>query len=118
MTEGGLNAGDLVAFTVTRDGPVVRVTAAYGGTEGYGAANVLGMLSVDVAFRSAVADLNRKLERSAADYRSEWATLADRSPRDVYTPDALRGGDMTDCDHDWVPWSGKQRCRKCGQTQG
>jgi hypothetical protein len=23
-----------------------------------------------------------------------------------------------DCDHDWVPWSGKQRCRKCGATAG
>jgi len=24
---------------------------------------------------------------------------------------------MAECDHDWVPWSGKQRCRKCGATQ-
>ncbi|EFG06661.1 Hypothetical protein SCLAV_1586 [Streptomyces clavuligerus] len=22
-----------------------------------------------------------------------------------------------DCDHDWVGWSGKIRCRKCGATQ-
>lgn len=21
------------------------------------------------------------------------------------------------CTHDWVPWSGKQRCRKCDVTQ-
>lgn len=20
-------------------------------------------------------------------------------------------------DHDWVKWSGKQRCRKCGETK-
>lgn len=22
------------------------------------------------------------------------------------------------CAHEWVPWSGKQRCRKCGTTKG
>lgn len=25
---------------------------------------------------------------------------------------------LGDCDHDWTQWSGKQRCRKCGATQG
>lgn len=24
---------------------------------------------------------------------------------------------MADCDHDWVEWGGKTRCRKCGATQ-
>jgi hypothetical protein len=24
---------------------------------------------------------------------------------------------LSDCDHDWVGWSGKTRCRKCGATQ-
>lgn len=22
-----------------------------------------------------------------------------------------------ECDHEWVGWSGKMRCRKCGATQ-
>ncbi len=26
--------------------------------------------------------------------------------------------DLNDCDHEWVGWSGKIRCRKCGATQG
>lgn len=25
---------------------------------------------------------------------------------------------LSECDHEWVPWSGQQRCRKCGATQG
>lgn len=25
---------------------------------------------------------------------------------------------LSQCDHQWVGWSGKNRCRKCGATQG
>lgn len=25
---------------------------------------------------------------------------------------------LGECDHEWVGWSGKTRCRKCGTTQG
>lgn len=24
---------------------------------------------------------------------------------------------LSNCDHEWTQWSGKQRCRKCGATQ-
>ncbi len=24
---------------------------------------------------------------------------------------------LSECDHDWIGWSGKTRCRKCGATQ-
>lgn len=24
---------------------------------------------------------------------------------------------LGECDHEWVGWSGKQRCRKCGVTK-
>ncbi|MYQ62608.1 hypothetical protein GTY92_03640 [Streptomyces sp. SID4950] len=24
---------------------------------------------------------------------------------------------MAECDHEWVQWSGANRCRKCGATQ-
>lgn len=24
---------------------------------------------------------------------------------------------LSECDHEWTEWSGKQRCRKCGTTQ-
>lgn len=27
------------------------------------------------------------------------------------------GGSQPKCNHDWVPWSGKQRCRLCGVTK-
>lgn len=27
------------------------------------------------------------------------------------------GHTLSECDHDWVGWSGKTRCRKCGTTQ-
>lgn len=24
---------------------------------------------------------------------------------------------LSECDHEWVKWSGADRCRKCGTTQ-
>ncbi|AXU11859.1 hypothetical protein CRV15_02875 [Streptomyces clavuligerus] len=44
--------------------------------------------------------------------------LADRGAEEH----ARREADMTpwilrECDHAWVGWGGKQRCRKCGVTQ-
>jgi hypothetical protein len=76
---------------VKTDDGTVRVTARSGGREGHGAAPDTGILGSQVAFTRALRDLNRKIERADADaYRSEWAAVTDRNPRDVYVPEALR----------------------------
>lgn len=47
--------------------------------------------------------------------------LGRRTPRRYcQAPKPVMGGSslFAECDHDWVGWSGKLRCRKCGATQG
>lgn len=38
-----------------------------------------------------------------------------RTPRERYL--VMEPWILSECDHEWVPWSGKPRCRKCGATQ-
>lgn len=89
MTDRILTEADLDSYTVTHDGPVVRVAVVLGGAEGYGAAPDTPA-GRDVALFKALRDLNRRLEKAAGDYRTEWSTLADRPEREIYVPEALR----------------------------
>ena len=119
-----LAAGDLIAFTVRHDGPVVRVTAQHGNTEGHGAAPDIGTLGRDVAAIRATRDLIRRMTMTtdADAYRDEWAAKTGRSPRDIYIPEALREPEpvtMGTCPNggDHTPGTSGQwvgRCTKCG----
>ena len=77
------------SFTATRDGDVIRVTVIRDGLEGYGAGPDT-MHGVNEAFGKAVDDLDRRTEKRDADqYRAYWASVTDRSPREIYTPQDL-----------------------------
>ena len=86
---------DLVSYTVTRDGPIMRISVRYGGSEGHGAVAYRGTVAcLGTAMTRAMRDLNRRLSGIDAEtYRAEWAALADRAPHEVYVPEGIRPPD-------------------------
>lgn len=120
-----LTVGDCIAFDVRHEDGVFRVTVRHGSHEGYGAAPDTGS-GADQAFSRAIRDLNRQVSKAdAAAYQAEWAVVTDRSPHDVYVPDALRTSEQpTGRDLCWDGGSHsaarigvwKGRCIRCGNT--
>lgn len=118
-----LTVGDCIAFIVLHIDGAVRVTVRHGSHEGHGAAPDIGS-GADQAFSRAVRDLNRQVAKADADaYQAEWSAVTDRSPHEVYVPDALRTPEQpTGRDLCWdggphrhgTVGSWTDRCIRCG----